>query len=143
MLLKLPIGITWQDLVPNKDVLAQAGVPSAFALLSQRRLRWLGHASRMEDGRILKDILHGELATGIRTAGSPTLHFKDVWKRDLKAGNVNPAGWEAVAADRSLETFDQGTQACKERRKEHWDERAQTAEGSISTHRATHRIHLQ
>ena len=97
----------------------------------------------MEDGRILKDILHGELATGIRTAGSPTLHFKDVWKRDLKAGNVNPAGWEAVAADRSLETFDQGTQACKERRKEHWDERAQTAEGSISTYRATHRIHLQ
>ena len=73
----------------------------------------------------------------------PFINFKDVCKRDLKAGNVKPAGWEAVAADRSLETFGQGTQAFKERRKEHWDERAQTAEGSISTHRATHRIHQQ
>ena len=138
------IGITWQDRVPNKDVLPQAGAPSVFALLSQRRLRWLGHASRMEDGRIPnRDIPHCELATGTRTAGSPTLHFQDICKRDLKPGNINPAGWEAVAADRSLETIGQGTQACKERREEHWDERVKTAEGSISTHRATHRIHLQ
>ena len=40
------LGITWQDYVSNKDVVAQAGLPSMFALLNQRRLGWLG---RMKD----------------------------------------------------------------------------------------------
>ena len=51
--------ITWQDRVPDKDVL---------------------------------DMLYGELATGSRPAGRPTLRFKDVCKRDLNAGNTNPVG---------------------------------------------------
>ena len=124
-----------QERVPSKDVLAQEGVPSMFALLSQRRLRWLGHVSRMDDGRIPKDLLYGELATGPRPTGRPTLRFKDVCKRDLKAGNINLAGWEALAADQShwRPAVKVGTQACEERREEQWDEeeRAQTAEGSI------------
>ena len=32
-----------------------------FALLSQRRLGWISYVSRMEAGRIPKDILYGEL----------------------------------------------------------------------------------
>lgn len=35
-----------------------------YSLLSQRRLRWLGHVHRMNDGRILKEVLHGQLTTG-------------------------------------------------------------------------------
>ena len=97
----------------------------------------------MEDRRIPKDILHGELSTGTRPARSPTLHFKDICKRDLKAGNINLAGWEAVAADRSLEAFCQGTHLCKERREEQWHKRTQMAEGNISAQRATLGIHLQ
>ena len=42
------LGITWQDCVPNKD-LAQARLPSMFALLNQRPIGWLGHVSRMKD----------------------------------------------------------------------------------------------
>ena len=119
------LGITWQDRVPNKDVLAQAGVPSMFALLSQRRLRWLGHVSRMDDGRIPKVLLYGELATGTRPTRRPTLRFKDVCKRDLKAGNINLAGWEASATDRShwRLAVRAGTQASEERREEQWDAR--------------------
>ncbi|XP_062614292.1 uncharacterized protein LOC134276017 [Saccostrea cucullata] len=55
------LGISWKDHVTNKDVLRQSGLPSLFALLSQRRLRWLGHVSRMDNGRIPKDVLYGEL----------------------------------------------------------------------------------
>jgi len=33
-----------------------------YTLLRQRRLRWLGHVNRMNDGRISKDILYRELA---------------------------------------------------------------------------------
>ena len=95
------LGITWQDCVPNKDVVAQAGLPSMFALLNQRRLGWLGHVNRMKDGQIPKDILYGKLTTGTRPVGRPSLRFKVVCKRDLKAGNINPTHWEAIAADRN------------------------------------------
>ncbi|KAG7526048.1 hypothetical protein JOB18_036004 [Solea senegalensis] len=39
------LGISWQDLVNNKSVLAMAGLPSMYALLTQRRLCWLCMAS--------------------------------------------------------------------------------------------------
>ena len=95
------LGITWQDRVPNKDVLAQSEVPCVFALLSQSWLRWLGHVSRMDDEGIPRDILYSELATGTRPAGRPNLRFKDICKQDLKAGNINTADWEVAAADQS------------------------------------------
>ena len=91
---------TWQDRVTNASVLSQARMPSMFAMLSQRRLRWLGHACRMEDGRIPKDILYGELATGSRSTGPPNLRYKDTCKRDLKASGIQPANVEAVTSDR-------------------------------------------
>ena len=48
-------------------------------------MRWLGHVTRMKDGRIAKDLLYGELVTGKRRTGQPQLRFKDVCKRDLQA----------------------------------------------------------
>ena len=63
------IGISLQDRVANTDVLERAGPPSIFTPLSQRRLRWLGHVRRMDDGRIPKDLLYGELASGARSKG--------------------------------------------------------------------------
>ena len=35
-------------------------------ILTRSRLRWLGHASRMENGRPVKALLYGELDKGIR-----------------------------------------------------------------------------
>ena len=50
--------ISWKDKVTNVEVLTRAGLTSIYTLLRQRRLRWLGHVSRMDDGRIPKDILY-------------------------------------------------------------------------------------
>ena len=75
------LGITWQDKVTNTSVLGRAGSHSIHLLLCQRRLRWLGHVHCMGDGRIPKDVLYRELATGHRPAGRPALHFKDVCKQ--------------------------------------------------------------
>ena len=88
------LGITWQDRVPNKDVLAPVGLPSMFALLIQRRLPWLRLVSRMKNGRIPKEILYSELTIGTSPAGRPNLRFIVVCKRDLKAGNISPSHWE-------------------------------------------------
>ena len=94
-------GISWQDKVTNAEVLSRAGLPSVFTLLRQRRLRWLGHVHRMQDGRIPKDLLYGELASGRRATGRPQLRFCDVVKRDMKATNMNTESWESLADDRS------------------------------------------
>ncbi|KAJ7324884.1 hypothetical protein JRQ81_017904, partial [Phrynocephalus forsythii] len=48
-----------------------------YTLLKQRRLRWLGHVVRMDDGRIPKDLLYGELIKGKRPRGRPQLRYKD------------------------------------------------------------------
>ena len=94
------LGISWEDKVPNTEVLSRANLPTMFTLLRQRRLRWLGHVHRMDDGRIPKDLLYGELAAGKRKTGRPQLRFKDVCKRDMKALQMDPDHWEALAAYR-------------------------------------------
>ena len=94
------LGITWKDKVNNIAVLELAGSLSMHLMLSQRRLRWLGHVRRMEDGRIPKDVLYGELALGRRPAGRPALRYKDVCKRDLKVTDIDTGNWESLADDR-------------------------------------------
>ena len=119
------LGITWQDHVTNKDVLEQAGKLSVYALLTKRRLRWLRHVSRMEYGRIPKDVLYCELVTGTRPAGRPLLRFKDVCKRDLRSGDIDPADWEVLAADRTKwrQAINIGLQTAEQRREKRWEER--------------------
>ena len=95
------MSIFYQDRVSNTDVLERTNTPSVLALLSQRRLRWLGHVRRMEDGRLPKDVFYGELASGSRPVGRPMLRYKDVCRRDMKSAEINPDLWEAAAADRS------------------------------------------
>ncbi|KAJ8369418.1 hypothetical protein SKAU_G00094460 [Synaphobranchus kaupii] len=53
----------------NTTVLSHAQMPSMYTLLKQRQLRWLGHVHRMEDGRIPKDVLYGELVSANKSAG--------------------------------------------------------------------------
>ena len=67
----------------------RAGAPSMFAILSERRLRWLGHVKRMSPGRIPKDLLYGELAAGKRKTGRPCLRFKDVCQMDMAEAKIS------------------------------------------------------
>nr|XP_032827065.1 uncharacterized protein LOC116952123 [Petromyzon marinus] len=53
-----------------------------------------------DDGRIPKDVLYGELASGTRATGRPVLRFKDVCKRDMKSCDIKPNDWEKTAGDR-------------------------------------------
>ena len=50
--LRRMLGVKWQDHITNSEILSGADISSMHSLLSQRRLRWLGHVHRMDDGRI-------------------------------------------------------------------------------------------
>ena len=94
------LGISWMDKITNEEVLKRTCLTTLPTLLKRRRLRWLGHVSRMEDGRIPKDILYGELASGNRAVGRPLLRFRDVVKRDLSSLKITD--WENIAANRAV-----------------------------------------
>ena len=71
----------------------------------------------MREGRIPKDILHGELAEGKPPTGRPQLRLKDICKRDLKSMNINTNAWETLAKDRSawMEAVKDGLDTFEER----------------------------
>ena len=83
----------------NEEVLAKSDIVDIEVLLTQSGLRWLGYVSRMEDKRICKRLLYGELADGFRPIGHPNLCFKDNCKSILKTGNILH-NWSDTVKDR-------------------------------------------
>ena len=55
----------------------------------------------MEDARLPKYVLYGELVSRSRPVGRPMLRYQDVCKRDMKSAEINPDLCEAAEADRS------------------------------------------
>ena len=99
--LRTIMNVTWKDHVLNLYILAKGKIPCLHALISQKRLRWLGHVTRMEDGQISKDMLNSELCLGTRPTGRPALRFKDVCQRDMKACDIDTSSWETAAHNRA------------------------------------------
>ena len=100
--LRFILGIEWHHKVTNNEVLRLANMDSIYSLLKQRRLRWLGHVRRMDDGRIPKDLLYGELVVGKRSQGRPMQCFRNVCKKDLRDCQIDIQSWESQADDRDL-----------------------------------------
>ena len=119
--LKRILGITWQDRILYSDILGRARIRSMYSLLSQRRLRWLGHVRRMEDGRLPKYILYRQLTSGARPVGGPAHIFKDAYKRDMKVCDISPKDWEAVAEDRTAwrQATHRGIERADEKKPQH------------------------
>ena len=65
--------IHWEWKVPDMVVRERANMNSVFPMLSEIRLRWLGHVKRMEPGRISEDIL--EAKEKLATLSSDTIFF--------------------------------------------------------------------
>ena len=99
--LRRVMNIKSYDRISNMEVLGRAGMESVEAVLAATQLRWIGHVARMENSRIPKQILYGELAQGRRKVGGQKLRYKDVAKRHMKAMNIDYNNWEEHVSDRS------------------------------------------
>ncbi len=100
--LRKTCNIKWQDRVSNLEVLDKCQIPSIESMLIQSQLRWTGHVVRMDDCRIPKRLLYGQLKLGTRTRGRPLKRYKDALKSNLQCCNIDPLTWEECALDRAL-----------------------------------------
>ena len=99
--LKRILGVTRRYKVTHSEILQRTNSASVESIISKRQLRWLGHVIRMEDDRLPKQLLYGELIEGRRSAGGQKKRHKDHIKTILKKCDINPSTLESLAADRS------------------------------------------
>ena len=96
------MNIKWWHRVTNTEVLERANCSSIESMIRRSRLRWLGHVSRMDNSRIPKQLLFGELKLGKCNRGRPRKRWKDCIKEDLRAFQIDLKTWYKVAQDRCL-----------------------------------------
>ena len=94
------LNIRWQDRVTNEEVLHRCGCVSIASLLAKSQLSWSGHVARMDDTRIPKQLLYGELCIGSRAHGGQRLRFKDTLRLKLKKCKIG-TDWETLARNRA------------------------------------------
>jgi len=63
-------------------------------MLMRQQLRWTGHVCRMEDYRLPKSMVYGELSIGFRCRGGQRKRFKDQLKKTLVHCNLDVDTWE-------------------------------------------------
>ena len=87
------------DHISNVSILSRSQSIRASTLICLSRLRWLGHLWRMEDHRLPKMILFGELTSGKRPQHKPKLRWRDCVSNDLQSFLIQP-DWHVVALSR-------------------------------------------
>ena len=90
----------WRDRITSKQLASPFGMEPIEDLLMVHRLRWLGHLGRMEDERLPKKLLFGELVKK-RPCHGVKKRWRDGLSFDLQAAGIRN-GWYDLAQDRSL-----------------------------------------
>ena len=123
--LRTILNIHWSDYITNVEVLERAEITSIEAMLLKSQLRWAGHVSRMEDHRLPKIALYGELSTGHRERGAPKKRYKDSLKKSLGACHIDHHQWSTLAADRQAwrHTVHQAVSSFEDSRRTHLKEK--------------------
>ena len=73
--------------------------PNIVRVIKSRRMRWAGHAARMEVGRGVRKVLVGK-PEGKRPMGRPRRRWEDNIKMDLQEVGRDCGDWMELAQDR-------------------------------------------
>ena len=93
--------ISWKDMITNQEVLSRCGLSGIEAYLMKSQLRWTGHVIRMDNSRLPKVLLYGQIANASRPEGRPLLRYKDKLKANLASLKFpSSSQWEHLATQR-------------------------------------------
>jgi len=85
------LGISWKDIVTNEEVRVRTGQHSMDDILSERKLRWLGHA--MDHQRIPRQALHWEVPGFKRGPGRLRTNWRSTVNKDLLSMGISWGKW--------------------------------------------------
>ena len=81
-MLRWMCGVTRRDNIRNDHIRGTTRVVQASKKITEKRLKWYGHVSRMKDEHIVRRMLDVEIP-GKRRRGRPNLRWKDACKIDM------------------------------------------------------------
>ena len=97
--LRIILGISVRQKKRHTTIRKMAKQQRISSILTQRRLRFLGHLSRMSEERLPKQLLVSAPVGGKRTAGGQKRRWSDVLANDLKLCNLSRS-WREQAQER-------------------------------------------
>jgi hypothetical protein len=90
----------WEKKPRNEDLLNRVGLRPMENYVRYHRMRWAGHVRRMEDSRLPKRVLFGELVGGKRAPGRPRARWEKSLEEDVELVSIPYAQWTTKADDR-------------------------------------------
>ena len=94
------LGISWKDKVTNEKVRQATALLKLEDIIRCRRLRWLGHLSRMDHHILPRQALIWESEGFRRRPGRTRQNWKDVVKKELRKMGISWDDVEEAAEDR-------------------------------------------
>ena len=82
--LRIILGISLLERKRNTSIRKMGRQQRISSILTERRLRFLGHLSRMSESRLPKKLLVCAPVAGKRQAGGQKMRWNDLVQRDLK-----------------------------------------------------------
>ena len=86
--------------ISNVEILKRASLMSIDTYMARRRLRWIGHVSRMSWGRAPRKLLSSWVYQG-RPRGRPCMRWAESIEIDLKLAGIPISKWAERAEDKS------------------------------------------
>ena len=91
--------VTWSPPLVLLDTLIKTGRESIEATLRRRRMLFTGFVARMEDTRLPKCVMFGELVGGADCVGGQEKEWMGYFLDDLRAFGINADQWTTATQD--------------------------------------------
>ena len=91
---------TRQHRISTAQLLGRLGLPTIDSFITRRQLRWAGHVSRMDFGRLPRRMMSSWVRSK-RPRGAPRFTYGRALRKSLKKAGISTDTWTAQAMDRA------------------------------------------